>query len=309
MQKRSGVNTIYPFYHVVNDYTAHYLRHAYRVMPVERFENDLVFLLKHFHPVSLSEMQHLNPMNNSKPLFHLTFDDGLKECYHTIMPILEKKGVPATFFVNPEFVDNKALFHRYKASTIVDRIRDVNATQRAALKTVLGRGELIYNLKHINYNTAYKLDQCARILDIDWDDYLKTHQPYMKLSQLKELVDKGFSVGAHTMSHPELYLIEPAKQLNQIRNSIHWITEHLPQELIAFSFPFTDWGITSKTLQQLHSEFPEIIYFGTAGIKQDDRMIQRIPMEYTFYSGEQVLKMEYLYYWLKGIFGKNKRVR
>lgn len=52
----------------------------------------------------------------------MSFDDGLKECAETIAPLLLKKGIPATFFVNPGFVDNQRLFHKYKASLILGRL-------------------------------------------------------------------------------------------------------------------------------------------------------------------------------------------
>lgn len=34
-----------------------------------------------------------------------TFDDGWRDCYTQIAPQLEKYGINAAFFINPNFVD------------------------------------------------------------------------------------------------------------------------------------------------------------------------------------------------------------
>ena len=104
-----------PFYHVVSDSKLpHVLNYPYR--NTHQFIRELDYLLTHFNPVSLEDL--LSKENIGKPVFHLSFDDGLKECTEVIAPLLVNKGIPATFFINSGFVDNKTLFHRYKASLI-----------------------------------------------------------------------------------------------------------------------------------------------------------------------------------------------
>lgn len=39
------------------------------------------------------------------PLVAFTFDDGFRECYSMIAPVLEEFGVNAAFFINPNFAD------------------------------------------------------------------------------------------------------------------------------------------------------------------------------------------------------------
>ncbi|HYQ58821.1 MAG TPA: polysaccharide deacetylase family protein, partial [Draconibacterium sp.] len=103
-----------PFYHVVsNKKLPHILN--YPVINEKEFERELDFYLKYFTPVTLEELVNSSTAGNC---FHISIDDGLKECTEVIAPILYKKGIPATFFVNSGFVDNKNLFHRYKASLL-----------------------------------------------------------------------------------------------------------------------------------------------------------------------------------------------
>jgi peptidoglycan/xylan/chitin deacetylase (PgdA/CDA1 family) len=88
------------------------------VKTVAEFQKDLDYLLKHFEPIDVETLYHfhINKITPEKPVFHLTFDDGLKEIYEIVAPILLKKGVPATFFINSGFVDNKTLFYRHQHS-------------------------------------------------------------------------------------------------------------------------------------------------------------------------------------------------
>ncbi|MCL2246335.1 MAG: polysaccharide deacetylase family protein, partial [Lentimicrobiaceae bacterium] len=113
-----------PFYHTVAELQLPHIQHLYRMKTVKEFLEDLDFLLKHFEPISAEMLYHfhVNKMVPQKPVFHLTFDDGLKEIYEIVAPILLQKGIPATFFVNSGFVDNKALFYRYHASLAVEEL-------------------------------------------------------------------------------------------------------------------------------------------------------------------------------------------
>ena len=109
----------------------------------------------------------------------LTFDDGLVECYDVILPILEKHSIPAVFFVNTAFIDNKDLFYRYKASLLVENIsnKKLKDQQEAKLNNVASRKSYKSNdLRSFILNIAYKdrfvLDYIADILEFSFNDYL-----------------------------------------------------------------------------------------------------------------------------------------
>ena len=60
-------------------------------------------------------------------------DDGLSGCHRYIAPLLRKKGIPASFFLNNRFIDNKSLFYRYKASLLVHQVKkDCRSRERVA---------------------------------------------------------------------------------------------------------------------------------------------------------------------------------
>lgn len=107
--KLSGKRIIYPFYHIISDNPPAHIKYLYPVRSIKQFEKDLVFLQKHF---TASDF----PVKGNNPQFVLSFDDGLSEDYDIIAPILKKRNIPAIFFVNSAFVDNKDMFTNYISS-------------------------------------------------------------------------------------------------------------------------------------------------------------------------------------------------
>ena len=289
-----------PFYHVVsNDKLPHILNYNYR--NTIQFEKELDFYLKYFKPVSLSEL--MTGKKLPKKVFHLSFDDGLKECVEIIAPILLKKGVPATFFVNPGFVDNQRLFHKYKASLILQQLK----------KSPESKAEQILKDQNLNGEQILKatilqevlLDEAAEILGINFNDFLIKQKPYLSTEQLLKLKEQGFSIGAHSFYHPEFWKISEDEQINEVKKSMDWLVEKINPEIKAFSFPFTDSGVSQKVMKALKNENICDISFGTAGIKYDeyDSHFQRYPVEIPG-DFKQNLKAELVYFVLRKIIGK-----
>lgn len=289
-----------PFYHVVsNEKLPHILNYNYR--NTLQFEKELDFYLKHFKPVSLEELTS-NPRSTEK-VFHVSFDDGLKESAEIIAPILLEKGIPATFFVNPGFVDNHSLFHKYKASLI---LRKLNQSAHPEAEKVLLENNLHGNniLKTTILQVAI-LNNVAEMLEIDFTDFLKQQQPYLTTQQILQLKKQGFSIGAHSFNHPEFWKISEEEQLDEIKSSMNWLVEKVNPEIRAFSFPFTDSGVSLKVLKTLKKEDICEVTFGTAGIKYDEleSHFQRYPVEN---GGDfiQNLKAELVYFVLRKRIGK-----
>src|SRR5205814_9799266 len=67
-----------------------------------------------------------------RPCFHLTFDDGFREMYDIVAPILERAGAPATFFLNTAFLDGGGLAHHNALSVLLDRLQSRQSPPGAA---------------------------------------------------------------------------------------------------------------------------------------------------------------------------------
>ncbi|MGM0620735.1 MAG: polysaccharide deacetylase family protein [Bacteroidota bacterium] len=317
LRNMTGQRFVFPFYHFVGEKHPPHLRHLYRNITPEQFRSDLEFLLKHYQPASVTDLKQFiaGGKKTNRPLFFLSFDDGLKECFEIVAPVLKQKGIQAAFFVNPDFIGNQSMFFRFKTSLLAEKI--LHGEHQISLKELasfLGEptadvSQLTRFLLCLNYFDAEKIDQAAQILKVDFKEWLATEKPYMTMQQLNQLNTDGFLIGAHSMNHPLFEDLSEKEQINQISESIGFVREHFKPEISAFAFPFTDAGVPSVVFKHIDNAENIDVTFGTAGIKNDSsrKHIQRIPMdEFNLAGGQKILRAEYSYYLFKSIVRKNK---
>ena len=305
--KLTGQNLFLPFYHSIGNVgDLPHIRHLYRPRTAKEFEKDLEFLLKNFHPVELSDLMNSAEKNDSfkKPSFHISFDDGLSEVYHIAAPILKKKGVPATVFLNSAFVDNRALFFRYKASLLLDFLK--NSPKK--VNEVFRDSRAIPDLDFISFELRFLLDEFAKQVDFSFEDFLKNRKPYLTLRQIESLKNDGFTFGGHSFNHPNYAFLSLKDQIAQTKKSVFFAANKTKADIKSFAFPFTDHGVSSTFFRMAKSRNIFDISFGTAGLKKEEFSFhfQRFPMEGTGLNANQLINGEYLYFILKSIIGKHK---
>lgn len=253
--------TLLPYHHLVSDADVLHVKHLYPYKNTSQFTEDLDRLLKYFKPVSVDEIVETVVSGKKMPKnsFLLSFDDGFKEVYEVIAPILSSKGVPALFFVNPAFLDNRQLFYRCKISLVIEKLiqkRDSPGLLAGCME-ILGNGHfqspdgLIAAVKNITQLNQDLLNGLASKLELSFDDYLEKNQPFLTSSQVKELSDKGFSIGAHSWDHPYYHLISAEEQLRQTVNSSRYIKENFSPAFNFFSFPHSDQTLPQSFFDHL----------------------------------------------------------
>ena len=298
-------NTVFPFYHLVCDEAPVHIKHLYPVKSEKEFKQDLEYLLKHYQPMDLEDVKSYIQYGKSrqKPGFFITFDDGLREIYEIVRPILKAYGIPAAFFINPDFVDNAELFYRYKASILVHHLSYLPDTQLQSLVNILNNSNPEAALLNLSYAQSHLLEDVASEMEVQFKVYLKTVQPYMTLDQIQILYGEGFYIGAHSMDHPLYSDISLSKQLEQTHQSMDYIRNNVHRDYDIFAFPFTDYGVGRSFFNSVKSD----IIFGTAGMKNDSEpnVIHRIPMEMGNKSASAIINKESAYYFLKNFFNKN----
>jgi peptidoglycan/xylan/chitin deacetylase (PgdA/CDA1 family) len=314
----TGHYNIFPFYHTVSDKDLLHIKYLYPVRSVKQFERDLDFFLKNYESIEMSVL--LDCVRRGETLkknhFLLSFDDGLAEFYEVIAPVLLKKGIPATCFLNSGFIDNKDLFFRYKASVLIEvlRNREINLRLKNSVlewfrSNGLTASTAYRSLLSVSFANREILDELAGILDYDFQDYLKDKKPYLSSEQVLELMDKGFSFGAHSINHPQYSEIDLKDQIHQTKESMDEVESLFDLGYRVFSFPFTDYNVSKSFFDKVYS--PDYggldLSFGCSGLKNDpcNRNIQRIPMETGNFSAKSIVTGEYLYYMAKSVFNKN----
>lgn len=309
LQKVSNQHLILPFYHAISDAEMPHVKHLYAVKGVRAFTKDLDFLLKHYTPIGYNQFLEITSSQSrpQKPSFLLSFDDGLKEFYDVIAPILLQKGVPAICFLNSSFIDNKDLFYRYKSSLLIDRIKKEPTLIKAIQSLLGGPQNTVEKILAITYQNKELLNELAIEMEYNFNDFLLKQAPYLTSKQIKKLLKQGFYFGAHSLDHPEYQFIAINEQIRQTKESIESICSTFSIDYKIFSFPFTDYNVSKEFFRQLKTNSIAENTFGCAGLKRDivPNNFQRIPFEMTGLTGKQILNSELLYYFLKIPIGKN----
>ncbi|MFO7369242.1 MAG: polysaccharide deacetylase family protein [Bacteroidales bacterium] len=302
-----------PFYHTVSDNWLPHIGNLYPVRNKKLFEADLDYLCTYFRPVSMDDLFEIVSQDKpvSKPVMHLTFDDGLKEIYTIVAPLLEKKGIPATFFVNTGFIDNQDIFYRYKVSLLIDAYKK-NRKFSGEIASILhveqqNHFEIYDALSGLTRNDLLKIDQVAKILEIDFQEYLIKEQPYLNTSQVFDLLKKGYAVGSHSVDHPLFKTIPTEDQKNQVAESFIWLKSKFNLQHYYFSFPFSDEEIGKEFFNWLYGSQNCRLSFGISGLKRDfcKYHLHRIPLEGTLRPARDIIKAEYIYFLMKALINKN----
>jgi peptidoglycan/xylan/chitin deacetylase (PgdA/CDA1 family) len=243
-----------------------------------------------------------------KNYFHLTFDDGLANFHKVVAPILLEKKIPATVFINSDFVDNKALFYRYKVSLLYQIFEKSSLKDKKKFHAFFEtKTRIKEKLFEINFNNKEILDDLAKVIGFDFEEYLAIEKPYLTSIQIEELLDMGFTIGAHSKNHPLYSDINFNMQIDQTKESINWLIEKFYLDYKVFSFPFTDLNVSEEFFIYLSNEKLLDVSFGTSGIKKDNfaTNFQRIDFEIGNQKAEKYLIKEYFKYFLKAPFKKN----
>lgn len=158
----------------------------------ERFARLLQELNRYCKFVNFEDGVHMiiNHEEVSEPTIAFSFDDGWRDCYTQIAPQLEKFGVNAMFFINPNFAD-------------AANNNDNEYIENFTVNTTKSPGKY----------------------PMTWD-------------QMKELQQRGFLIGAHTLDHYCINDDNSEELEHQIGDCRRVIEEKLGTTCDYFAFPY-----------------------------------------------------------------------
>lgn len=263
---------IFPYYHCVSDSPCPHIEPLYPIKTVKEFREDLECLLKYFHPIDPRAKSKFSDESHG---FLISFDDGLRQCYDTVVPILEEYNIKCVFFINSGFVDNQDLFFRFKYALLLGHL---STNPQLNPYPTLEAAQVQF--AKISHQQMGQLDSFAEKTGFNFKEWLIQYKPYMSTAQILELHERGHKIGIHTHTHPLLASQSWTDRDKEIEQSILFLKKIIPNEPIWFSFPFTDHGISQHYLDHLYRTFDIEFTFGCAGwFDQHGRHIQRIGME------------------------------
>jgi peptidoglycan/xylan/chitin deacetylase (PgdA/CDA1 family) len=215
-----------------------------------QFDAQLRGLGRHFRFVSLDEV--VGAMRGSplppNPLL-LTFDDGYRDCLETSLPILQRHGVPAAFFIPTLHVGERRMFWWDRIAWVLRHsTREVLELEhpRPMRIAALGRGRRGAPHTH-DAREAYQgprhravpvgLEKAARVT-IDRDDERRVvDRALLDWDGVRALERAGMGIGSHTHSHRVLQTVHDQELELELAGSRRELERQLGRPVRAIAYP------------------------------------------------------------------------
>lgn len=172
----------------------------------------------------------------------ITFDDGYADNAEIALPILQKHGIPATFFIATGFLDGGRMWN----DTVIELVRrapgqwlDLSAMGLGifAIDSILQRQQAIYallgKLKYLPIETRQsQVDEMCSSIPVVLPENLM-----MTSNQVKQLHNCGMEIGGHTVNHPILARMENADARDEIANGKDALENIIRAPVKLFAYP------------------------------------------------------------------------
>ena len=210
------------------------------------FRAQMQILSREYRPVSLDRLMDLLKAGEEIPKRSVvvTFDDGYTDNCEVAMPILNELGIPATFYITVDCVEQRKLpwpsrlrfaFRKTKLTGWNDghgkpwSMPDFDTRERAFIAAC---------------------DECCQLSGQPQEDFvlgveqqLHVSAPsyagslMMNFNQLRNLVEHGHIVGSHTMTHPNMAYITEDEAMLELSRSKERLEGQLNTAVRHFSYP------------------------------------------------------------------------
>ena len=172
----------------------------------------------------------------------VTFDDGYADNYHVALPILQRHGLSATFFIATGFLNGGRMWN----DTIIESVRqskvptlDLSSLglgqhalgsvdeKKAAIATLIGQ------IKYRPFEERITItEQLAHLAQVQLPEDLM-----MTSREVKAMRLAGMQIGAHTISHPILARLTDEQTRQEIGGSKIFLEQLLGERVGLFAYP------------------------------------------------------------------------
>jgi len=239
---------IYMFHYVTRDFN-------YFHFDVDEFENTIKELIKHYRIIGLIELyDRIEEKKELKNCIMLTFDDGTKDHYKYVYPILKKYNVPGVFFISSNIIKGEILdihiIHQLFAKVGVEKLYDDLVEELKKREIVINDKEFIttkfdeYKMKYVKQLLQFILsrEQRTEIINTFIKKYKiseKSEDYYITNEELKEMKNNNMQFGLHTKSHVRLDRLSLVEQREEIIENYKLLTNmEILTYPIAIAYPF-----------------------------------------------------------------------
>lgn len=220
-----------------------------------RFERHLQLLRRWFTVLPLLQAVHRLREGGLPPRAAcITFDDGYADNHQLALPLLQKYGLSACFFISTGYLDGGRMWN----DQIIDRVRHAPGPVlsleryglgRASVATLADRraaiayflGQLKYLNQDLRRALAAEVHRGAR--------YPEQQALMMTRAQVGALHQAGMEIGGHTVNHPILSARPASEALTEIASGKRQLETMLGAPVRLFAYPN---GLPGKDYDERH---------------------------------------------------------
>ena len=255
-------------------------------VPEAAFRRQLAWLKRRGRCVSLDTV--LAMLRGEEPwdkrAFAITFDDGYANNAELAAPILKEHGMTATFFLTTGFLDGTHRLWVDRFETTFNKL----ASNMSPKERAQGDTKLREQMKRV---PVEERERVLRQMEADagsvaWPDLYRA----MTWDDARHLQQDGFTLGAHTITHPNLIRCSAEEQEKEIVTSKQRIEEETGKPCQHFAFPNGqpgDWSDeTLAIISQAGFESCSTTVDGPVRRTSDPLLLPRLTID----SGDDFLK-------------------
>jgi peptidoglycan/xylan/chitin deacetylase (PgdA/CDA1 family) len=171
----------------------------------------------------------------------LTFDDGLRNNSTIVYPILERRGVTATFFVCPGLIEARQWLWNHE---VRERLRWLSPGLRAAVcrsvDTPSSHPDAVVEwMKTLRSERRARVEETIRSATADFAPTPEQRERFdlMTWGDLTSLDPRVVEIGSHTVSHAILTALDSAAVRAEIEDSRRQLEARLGRPVDLFAYP------------------------------------------------------------------------
>jgi peptidoglycan/xylan/chitin deacetylase (PgdA/CDA1 family) len=209
------------------------------------FSRQVECILENFEVISLDESV-TRILNGSvdKNYCVITFDDGYRDNFEIVAPILEKYRIPATIFVTYDAIEHGQFGWKAFDDAILNSKEDYLdlryfGFERIDLRNCLAREKVVVDLHGVLKQQSHYLKKeivdyvlsqntskyCDERFMLNWDEVCKLSQNDL------------FTIGAHTITHPILSKVSETQAIQEIVECKVLLEDKIKNSVNYFAYP------------------------------------------------------------------------
>jgi peptidoglycan/xylan/chitin deacetylase (PgdA/CDA1 family) len=167
------------------------------------------------------------------PTVALTIDDGRRNCYEFLFPLLKEFGIPATFFVVSSFIRGEDWVWTDKVLWLSEQ---PSPPSELASHRIDDFFRTLNQLRPEIRNA--RIEAIAQGMNLSIPKQPPPKYAPSSWSELREMVNSGLvEIGSHTLSHPIFASLSDEESWHELITSRAQIEEGVGAKVVSFCFP------------------------------------------------------------------------